>query len=311
MIMEYFITNLGKSYPLCRFPDGNKIQKSKDCFKCADNPGKYDGDPIYHEDLCGYDGNGECFPHASGMICVRVCPYSCITASCPESREVAKYLCYVGEMSNEEKAYFEEEFEILVKEEKARFEEEIGEETDRQSKPDFKLLSMEELDLSGVGKKMEHQDLLDTFAKLSSSHPNIPEIRLMMECQELADKIRRVNQGIQANPMHSPVSNTPAPVTISTGTSKAKKTKRSPQGETIDDKLKKLILRRPRLNDSTAQELANILACSKAAIIATTTWKDIIGKRGKTEIQLWGDMGQIRGNRTEFDDVDDRLDAEN
>lgn len=71
------------------------------------------------------------------------------------------------------------------------------------------------------------------------------------------------------------------------------KSKRSPQAETIADKLEKLILKRPRLADSTAKELARMLGCSKSSVIGTPMWKNIIGKRGKTQINQWEDAGEI------------------
>lgn len=259
MKKEYFVTCFFNKYPDCRFPDGREIQRTKPCFKCADNPGPFnefiysgtiyrgddcsqkdctcencyiekyggynddyeedyndndddnddissddgDDDLLNYEDWCNYDGNGRCENFRKLMPCVHVCPGTCITTPCPESWLLAYYRCSVGELDEDEKAFFEVKTEIHSECENVPAVYEY---------PKFQLRSREELDLTGLESRFEHKELMDRFNEVSSPC-NVPaEIDDMMRWQGLADNIRAArDMDVQpgSRQLSSPVSPTP------------------------------------------------------------------------------------------------------
>jgi len=187
--MEYFITygpyvRIEIGYPICRFPEGYEEQQTKPCFKCAKSPQLIDGEWYYSEDVCHYgecrdDGDyhydGGCYYFKVSMFCVKVCPYVCITAPCPE---IQPCRCSLGKLDEETKGHFEKKIvlhntfldePVIVK---------------------LELQSREELGLENVEKLAEHIELMEKFDEIVDFYPNTSHIRFMIECQGLAKKIR-------------------------------------------------------------------------------------------------------------------------
>ena len=348
--MEYFITCLYKKYPVCRYPEGNKIQPSKPCFKCADNPGplnkfysfesaynyeksgyielfgnfyvndvfdeEMDDEILDYKDHCNYKGDGRCVKYDESWECISVCPYHCIAIPCPESLWAPSLRCSIGELDENELALFKKKTVPPVF---------PGLHPSGFEVPKFVLQSKEELDLTNLENAFVHESTTLRFNslviycdKLPNTYHDHLDIKFIVECLRLAAHIRELNQNMQTNSEQLPNSDSTVPKTRPSKAKKPKrspkketKTKRAPKGKTVDDRLKALLKKKPQLGVvSTAEELARQLDCSKAAIIATPTWKIIVANREKkAKIIYCGDMGEAADYRTK-DNLDDLLDAE-
>ena len=158
---------------------------------------------LNYEDWCNYDGNGRCDYFRKFMPCVHVCPCTCVASPCPESWLLAYYRCSLGELSEEEKAFFEVKTEIHGESDKVPAVYEY---------PKFELRSKEELGLAGLENRFEHKELMDRFNEVSSPCYVPEEINDMMRCQVLADNIRAArDMDVQpdSRQLSSPVSPTP------------------------------------------------------------------------------------------------------